>query len=430
MEIINLITGSKDAPATKNRILPRHKASHRATSNTYSATESLLFPQFNTTTQAATIKKARKPLSTAISLNIRPMHALKALITSNLIASRSTNKITVARSKSNVATKTTLWTLLIVVSIFAMRLFYRVLLNNSEFTAPSQSPITYMPIVPATDGAILNHKMQNFATLEAKPFDDAGFLSGSNKTPLVSTKPVKFTTYKVQSGDTIVAITRRVGLNNISTLIAVNDIDNCSALCAGQTLKIPSIDGLFYTVESGKTLEGISAKFCVPLEELIDVNELESSDLTQKTRLFIPGATLDKATLEAAIGTFFKTPLARYRISSYFGRRLDPITGVKSHHTGLDMAAAMGTPISASCSGTVSTAGFSNIFGNYVIINHSNGYQTLYGHMSRIIAKKGQWVSQGTQIGFVGSTGYSTGPHLHFTVYKNGRLVDPLPLIK
>ena len=90
----------------------------------------------------------------------------------------------------------------------------------------------------------------------------------------------------------------------------------------------------------------------------------------------------------------------------------------------------MGTPITAAASGTIAFTGVSPVFGNYVIIRHSNGYQSLYGHMSQIIAKKGQYVSQGTRIGLVGSTGYSTGPHLHFTVYKNGKLVDPMSLVK
>ena len=81
-------------------------------------------------------------------------------------------------------------------------------------------------------------------------------------------------------------------------------------------------------------------------------------------------------------------------------------------------------------SGTVVYSGWSNVFGNYVIINHGNGYQSLYGHMAKITVKKGQSVDQTSKIGLVGSTGYSTGPHLHFTVYKNGKLVDPLSLLK
>ena len=94
------------------------------------------------------------------------------------------------------------------------------------------------------------------------------------------------------------------------------------------------------------------------------------------------------------------------------------------------MACPTGTPIYAAMSGKVIHAGWSNIFGNYIIVDHGNGYQTLYGHMSKILARNGQRVSQGTRIGLVGSTGYSTGPHLHFTVYKNGKLVDPLTLLK
>ena len=80
-------------------------------------------------------------------------------------------------------------------------------------------------------------------------------------------------------------------------------------------------------------------------------------------------------------------------------------------------------------SGTVVFTGISNVFGKYVIIDHGNGYKTLYAHMSKIIATKGQFVGQNTKIGLVGSTGYSTGPHLHFTVYKNGNLVNPMSVL-
>ena len=76
------------------------------------------------------------------------------------------------------------------------------------------------------------------------------------------------------------------------------------------------------------------------------------------------------------------------------------------------------------------TAGWNNVYGNYVIISHGNGYQTLYAHMQNYTVKAGQTVNQGERIGYVGSTGYSTGPHLHFTVYKNGKLIDPSTVLK
>lgn len=244
-------------------------------------------------------------------------------------------------------------------------------------------------------------------------------------------KPVTFSSYKVQSGDTIGGIAHKFGLSNMSTLIAVNDIDNVRQIGAGQKLRIPSIDGLLITVQRGNSLAGLSAKYNVSMEDLLDVNDLASQTLSIGQKLFIPGAHLDAERLHSALGDLFRKPLGvPYKLSSHFGWRADPFTGVRSYHTGLDMACAQGTPILASMSGRVAFVGYSNVFGNYVIINHPNGYQTLYGHMVKTLAVKGQHVSQGTRIGLVGTTGYSTGPHLHFTVYKNGRLVDPATVLK
>ena len=81
-------------------------------------------------------------------------------------------------------------------------------------------------------------------------------------------------------------------------------------------------------------------------------------------------------------------------------------------------------------SGKVVTVGYTNIFGNYVIIKHYNGYQTMYAHLSKALAKTGTTVEQGEKIGLVGSTGYSTGPHLHFMVFKNGSHIDPMTVLK
>ena len=242
---------------------------------------------------------------------------------------------------------------------------------------------------------------------------------------------VTFTTYKVQSGDTISTIARRFGLTNISTLIAVNNIENVRTLWVGQKLRVPSVDGLIHTVAAGESLNGISVKYKVSIEELLDVNDLDDETLHSGQELFIPGARMDATSLKKAMGELFAYPIkAAWRLTSRFGRRADPFTGVTSSHTGIDMACPTGTPIYASMSGKVVVAGWNNIFGNYVIINHENGYQTLYGHMSKILTTSGQRVNQGARIGLVGSTGYSTGPHLHFTVYKNGKLVDPQTLLK
>jgi murein DD-endopeptidase MepM/ murein hydrolase activator NlpD len=115
------------------------------------------------------------------------------------------------------------------------------------------------------------------------------------------------------------------------------------------------------------------------------------------------------------------------RIASGFGYRVDPVYKTVKYHYGLDFAAPQGTPIYATADGTVTTSGNTgNGYGNHVKLNHGFGYETLYGHMVRIKVGSGQSVKRGEVIGWVGSTGKSTGPHLHYEVHKNGKPLDPI----
>jgi murein DD-endopeptidase MepM/ murein hydrolase activator NlpD len=114
------------------------------------------------------------------------------------------------------------------------------------------------------------------------------------------------------------------------------------------------------------------------------------------------------------------------RIASGFGFRIHPIYGIPKMHNGLDFTAPQGTPIYATGDGTVTTAGVGNGTGNHVIINHGYGYETVYMHMVRIKAHAGEHVKRGEVIGWVGSTGASTGPHCHYEVHVNGTPVDPV----
>jgi len=113
------------------------------------------------------------------------------------------------------------------------------------------------------------------------------------------------------------------------------------------------------------------------------------------------------------------------RVTSGFGSRFHPILGYVRMHAGLDLAARYGSPIVAAADGRVVSAGWSGGYGNLVRIAHNGNIQTMYGHMSRIVAQSGAFVRQGQLIGYVGSTGLSTGPHLHYEVLKNGRPVNP-----
>lgn len=128
-------------------------------------------------------------------------------------------------------------------------------------------------------------------------------------------------------------------------------------------------------------------------------------------------------------GFVYPLPAGCSYVSCAYGYRIHPITGNYSFHSGVDLAAAAGTPIYAAKSGTVTAATYTYVYGYYVTINHGDGYATLYGHMTNFIVSAGEYVSQGQVIGYVGSTGWSTGAHLHFTIYYNGATVNPMSYI-
>lgn len=116
-------------------------------------------------------------------------------------------------------------------------------------------------------------------------------------------------------------------------------------------------------------------------------------------------------------------------LTSAYGYRIHPITGNYAFHSGVDLAAGVGTEIYATKSGTVTTSEENYIYGNYVVINHLDGYSSLYGHMTHLIVSEGEYVRQGQVIGYVGLTGWTNGPHLHFTLYYNGSTVNPMNYI-
>ncbi len=125
-----------------------------------------------------------------------------------------------------------------------------------------------------------------------------------------------------------------------------------------------------------------------------------------------------------------KWPVDSGVVSSNYGGRVDPVSGGYEYHAGVDIAADMGAPIYAAAAGTVETAGQNGGYGIYAKINHGNGYETAYGHMSGLAVSAGQQVAKGDIIGFVGSTGYSTGPHVHFEVLSDGQTIDPYYVTK
>ena len=241
---------------------------------------------------------------------------------------------------------------------------------------------------------------------------------------------LSYTSYRVKPGDMIGFIASSNGVTQ-DTIISVNNVRNSRAIQIGSYLKIPSMPGILYTIKKdSETVASVAEKYAVNAEKCATVNHKELNEaLVAGTTLFVPDAELDWVTKQEINGDLFRKPIrARWYLSSKFGWRANPFTGARTYHSGVDMACPMGTAIYAALPGTVTATGDSNVYGNYVIITHHSGYKTLYGHMSAILAVHGQRVTTDTKIGKVGSTGMSTGPHLHFTVYKNGTQVNPLNL--
>jgi murein DD-endopeptidase MepM/ murein hydrolase activator NlpD len=241
------------------------------------------------------------------------------------------------------------------------------------------------------------------------------------QTPKIGT--LRTSRYTIQQGDTLSSVAQRFGLS-MDSLISFNGIQDARALKVGTALTLPNASGLKYRVRRGDSLAGLAKRFGVNLNDLLDWNSLESSVIRPGQELFIPNARLGELELNRVFGRLFIVP-TRGRLTSRFGVRGDPVTGVSRFHNGIDLAGAIGTPVMAAMSGKVIMLGFNPNFGRYIILSHPEGFQTLYGHLDSFLVRKGQRVKQGESVGLMGNSGYSTGSHLHFSIFNRGEPVDP-----
>ena len=253
--------------------------------------------------------------------------------------------------------------------------------------------------------------------------------------------------YVVHSGDTISSIAQLYGVTT-GTILSANDLSSGTKLKVGQKLVILPITSIQYSVQKGDTLAGIAKRYGGDVNDIANYNDLDSTKaLVAGTQIIIPngeapastpptkpagGTTKPKGTTgpssvfannpkepahnvgaagTAAEVSYYIAPLAHYV-------RTQGIHG----YNAVDLAAKTGTPIMAAADGYVVIAkegGWNGGYGSYVVISHDNGSQTLYAHMSKVVATDGDTVSQGDVIGYVGETGEATGPHVHFEI-RNG----------
>lgn len=242
--------------------------------------------------------------------------------------------------------------------------------------------------------------------------------------------------YTVETGDTPSTIAEQFGLAT-TTILWENTLQAWSVIQPGQTLRVLPTDGVTHTVQRGETLERIAEKYRADAEDILEFNALvDADDLTAGDLLIIPGGRppqviapkpepkvrriVPAVPLPSITGKFLWPSIGGYRISQYFSWR---------HHA-IDIAVESGTPVFASDAGTVVSAGWLGGYGYQVLIDHGNGIHTRYAHSSKLLIRKGQTVERGQTIALVGSTGRSTGPHIHYEVFANGNRLNPLQYLR
>ncbi len=235
--------------------------------------------------------------------------------------------------------------------------------------------------------------------------------------------------YVVVPGDTISKIAASHGVDT-DTIRWANNLSSVDAIKPGQTLKIPPVSGVVHKVARGETVYSISKKYSASSQAIVDFPfnsfaDDETFALAVGQDLVVPDGKINNVVYVAQT-----TPNAGSVTAT--GQFIWPIGGVITqryawYHKGLDIATAYGTPILAADSGRVVVAGWpaNEGYGNRVMIDHGNGYVTLYAHMAKVSVSVGQTVKRGDQIGQEGSTGRSTGPHLHFEIRRGGIAINP-----
>lgn len=301
--------------------------------------------------------------------------------------------------------------------------------TNADAAGGSFAPTSSTPILEAATNVDPNPDKGLGASIQ---MSDNAVLANTGPSGTIadvasSTPSDRISVYVVRQGDTLSQIAKMFGVS-VNTIIWANNLSGAGDAHVGDTLIILPINGVKRTIVKGDTLRSIAKKYGADSGEIAQFNGLDTNEpLEIGSTIIIPGAEIAQAAPVAKksqrkIG---REPYLGGGGSAQPGYYENPMPGslvTQGIHgwNGIDLGAARGTPIHAAADGVVIVArangGWNGGYGNYVVITHENGSQTLYGHMKNVIVSSGQSVSSGQTIGYEGSTGESTGPHLHFEV--------------
>jgi hypothetical protein len=245
----------------------------------------------------------------------------------------------------------------------------------------------------------------------------------TREAPLDFAESLTIYQYTPREGEDIFFLSARCNIP-YSALASLNRLSHPVMLEAGRPLLLPSSPGLFIPAGLNSDLEKLLGAARIG-------RDTEAAELSINaagrggTFYFYPGADFNSTERAFFLDAGFRFPLRSYRLTSRFGIRQNPVTGTVGLHQGLDLAAPAGTEVFAAGEGVVTEIGEDSIYGVYLIIKHGESWASLYGHLQKVETTLRSSVQSGTLIGRVGSTGQSTGPHLHFELRQNGRARDP-----
>lgn len=238
-----------------------------------------------------------------------------------------------------------------------------------------------------------------------------------------TSEPLKIRHHVVEKGDTLSEIAKTYGVS-MDTICGTNQLRSYDVIMVGRKLRIPSKDGILYTVKEGQNIVSIVKKYRASLDKVYAQNNIKNPDfIAVGSDIFIP----DAKPLNIIPG--FLWPAGNRHITSSYGWRRHPINRRRHFHKGLDIRSKYQL-IRSTKYGKVTFTGWFGGYGKAIVIAHPGGWKSLYGHLSKIFVRRGQYVKQGQFIGRSGNTGYSSGPHLHFELIYKGRHVNPYRHLK
>ena len=330
-----------------------------------------------------------------------------------------------------------LWMSIILVLSFILFSKLRDVSAIAEELLPDETPLSFREILAEPIDSDINE----FTSTQNLIEDSIQKKRGERFTEVNSAKfnvPIKkptlsIETYLVKKDENLWKIAQDSGLDAF-TLLSVNKLRNGNLIRPGQSIKVPNQRGILHKVVKDESLEEIAIRYQVSLEKIIESNGMLDPDtIYTGTELFIPDAKLNESFRKKLIPPPYKPKFVKPtpgRLTSGFGYRIHPILKKRRMHKGIDIVSGYGSNVKAAMGGVVTYSGQMGSYGNLVVIDHQNGFETRYAHNSRLKVKKGEKVHQGQTIALVGNTGRSNGTHLHFEIWKNGEAVDPAHYLK